>query len=84
MFEINSTIPKNTIFLISSAMNYKSNPGFDLEFQPFLAVWPKKTFTMFFLEKTAVKNSIFVQLSKVRYQNVWNKFYYPKKIQKCL
>ena len=63
-------------------MNYKANPGLDLEFQPFLAVWPKKTFSMFFFGKTAVKISIFVQFSKVRYQNVWNKLYYPQKILK--
>ena len=62
-------------------MNYKANPGLDLEFQPFLAVWPKKTFSMFFFGKTVVKNSIFVQLLKVRYQNVWNKLYYPKKFK---
>ena len=70
------------IFFIGSGMNYKSNPGIDLEFQPFLAVWQKKTFSMFFFGKTVVKNSIFVQLLKVRYQNVWNKIYYPKKILK--
>ena len=51
-------------------MNYKPNPSIDLEFQPFLAVGQKKTFSMYFLGKIAVKNSIFVQISKVRYQNV--------------
>ena len=67
------------IFFIDSAMNYKANPGLDLEFQPFLAVWPKKTFSMFFFGKTVVKNSIFVQLSKVRYQNVGINFTIPEK-----
>ena len=70
------------IFFIGSVMNYKANPGIDLEFQPFLAVGQKKTFSMFFFGKTVVKISIFDQFSKVRYQNVWNKFYYPKKILK--
>ena len=63
-------------------MNYKANPGIDLEFQPFLIVWQKKNIFDVFFWKTIVKNSIFVQISKVRYQNVWNKFYYHKKIQK--
>ena len=70
------------IFFIGSVMIYKPNPSIDLEFQPFLAVGQKKTFSMFFFGKTAVKISIFVQFSKVRYQNVWNKLYYPQKILK--
>ena len=71
------------IFFIGSVMNYKANPGIDLEFQPFLAVGQKKIFLMFFcfFGKTVVKILIFDQFSKVRYQNVWNKLYYPKKIQ---
>ena len=63
-------------------MNYKANPCLDLEIRQFLAVWPKKAFSIFFFGKTVVKNLIFVQLSKVRCQNVWNKFYYPRKILK--
>ena len=70
------------IFFIDSLMNYKANLGIDLEFQPFLPVWQKKIIFDFFFGKTVVKNLIFVQLSKVRYQNVWNKFYYPRKILK--
>jgi len=70
------------IFFIGSVMNYKPNPCIDLEFQPFLAVGQKKHFQCFFWKKTAVKISIFVQFSKVRYQNVWNKLYSPQKILK--
>ena len=44
-------IEQNFIFFIGSAMNYKANPGIDLEFQPFLAEWQKKTFSMFFCFK---------------------------------
>ena len=70
------------IFFIGSVMNYKPNPSIDLEFQPFLAIGQKIAFSMFFFGEIAMKNSIFVQLLKVRYQNAWNKLYYPQKILK--
>ena len=34
---------------------------------------------IFFLENTVLKNSILAQFSKLRFQNVWNKLYYPQK-----
>ena len=69
------------IFSIGSVMNSKPNPCIDLEFQLFLAVGQEIAFSMFFGE-IAMKNSIFVQFLKVRYQNVWNKLYYSQKILK--
>ena len=59
-------------------MNYKANQGIDLAFQPFLTVGQKKKCNVFF-GKTVVKNSILVQFSKARHQNVWNKLYCPQK-----
>ena len=60
-------------------MNYKPNPYTDLEIQRFSAVVQKKCFQCRFFGKIAVKNSIFVQFSKIFYQRVQN---WQKKIGK--
>ena len=45
-------------------MNYKPNPSIDLEFQPFLTVGQKKTFSMFFFWKNSCEKLSFCSTNK--------------------